>query len=112
MEERAVSASVRATSVTLYQWLSGIAEMDLYPHRLIRHIMLGDREKVLGSKDHLVPVSSATRAVPLSQRYRYRPYHQHGAKISTAEGKEKETIRGFLIPLHGQRKKAWPCQRV
>jgi len=40
-----------------------IADMDIYPHRIIRHIILGDRDRVLGSKTIWICLQCTTCSV-------------------------------------------------
>ena len=93
MEEK--SGERVSTCYQCYRCTNGcpaLAEMDLYPHRLIRHIMLGDREKVLGSKTIWSCLQCYTCSIRCPNDIDIAHIINTARKISTAEGKEKDRV--------------------
>jgi heterodisulfide reductase subunit C2 len=67
-----------------------LAEMDLYPHRLIRGIMLGDRDKVLTSKTLWSCLQCYTCSIRCPNDIDIAHVINTARKVSVAEAKEAE----------------------
>ena len=61
------------------------AEMDVYPHRIIRHIILGDREKVLKSKTVWTCLQCATCSIRCPNDINIAHVFETLRKIAAAE---------------------------
>jgi heterodisulfide reductase subunit C2 len=92
MEEK--SGETVRTCYQCYRCTNGcpaLADMDVYPHRLIGAIMLGDRDKVLQSKTIWSCLQCYTCSVRCPNDIDIAHVINTARKISAAEGKEAES---------------------
>jgi heterodisulfide reductase subunit C len=66
------------------------ADMDIYPHRIIRHVILGDREKVLRSKSIWTCLQCVTCSVRCPNDIDIAHVFDTLRKIAVAEHREAE----------------------
>jgi len=72
-----------------------VTDMDIYPHRIIRHIILGNKDRVLGSKTIWTCLQCTTCSVRCPNDIDVARVFDALRKISVREGKiaEKDTWR-------------------
>ncbi|OPY68590.1 MAG: succinate dehydrogenase iron-sulfur subunit [Syntrophorhabdaceae bacterium PtaU1.Bin034] len=88
MEEK--SGEHISTCYQCYRCTNGcpaLAEMDLYPHKLIRHIILGNKEKVVGAKTPWACLQCYTCSVRCPNDIDIAHVLNTLRKVAAAEGK-------------------------